>query len=121
MASPEHRDAIDGLDLHRPFVDEVTLDCPHCEGVMRRIPEVMDAWFDSGAMPVAQWNVTSMEDLERISGGKASSPPSTYLRPLTRPGAGSTACWRYPPSSRGSPATRTSSAWGTSWTKRAGR
>ena len=66
MASPEHRDAIETLDLHRPFVDEVTLDCPHCEGVMRRIPEVMDAWFDSGAMPVAQWNVTSMEDLERI-------------------------------------------------------
>ena len=66
MASPEHRDAIDGLDLHRPYVDEVTLDCPHCEGVMRRIPEVMDAWFDSGAMPVAQWNVTSMEDLENI-------------------------------------------------------
>ena len=49
MASPEHRDAIDSLDLHRPYVDEVTLDCPHCEGVMRRIPEVMDAWFDSGS------------------------------------------------------------------------
>ena len=66
MASAEHRDSIDDLDLHRPYVDEVTLDCPYCDGIMRRTPEVMDAWFDSGAMPVAQWNVTSREDFERI-------------------------------------------------------
>ena len=47
-----------GLDLHRPFVDDITLDCPAegCSGTMRRIPEVMDAWFDSGAMPYAQWH-----------------------------------------------------------------
>ena len=44
------------LDLHRPFVDEITFDCPKCKGVMRRIHEVLDAWFDSGAMPVAQWH-----------------------------------------------------------------
>jgi len=42
------------LDLHRPFVDEMTFVCPHCEGKMRRVPEVIDCWFDSGAMPVAQ-------------------------------------------------------------------
>ena len=68
MASAEYRDKIDSLDLHRPYVDEVTLDCPDgdCGGVMRRIPEVMDAWFDSGAMPLAQWNVKSKEDLEGI-------------------------------------------------------
>ncbi|MGH7912086.1 MAG: isoleucine--tRNA ligase, partial [Candidatus Dormibacteraceae bacterium] len=40
-------------DLHRPFIDEVTLECA-CGGTMRRIAEVMDAWFDSGAMPFAQ-------------------------------------------------------------------
>jgi len=46
----------DSLDLHRPFVDEVTFACPKCQGRMRRLPEVLDAWFDSGAMPVAQWH-----------------------------------------------------------------
>jgi len=45
------------LDLHRPFVDEVTWTCTHCDdgGTMRRVPELIDVWFDSGAMPVAQW------------------------------------------------------------------
>jgi isoleucyl-tRNA synthetase len=44
------------LDLHRPFVDRVSFECPKCGGGMRRLPEVLDAWFDSGAMPVAQWH-----------------------------------------------------------------
>ncbi len=44
------------LDLHRPYVDEVTWPCPACgKGTMRRVPELIDVWFDSGAMPVAQW------------------------------------------------------------------
>jgi isoleucyl-tRNA synthetase len=43
------------LDLHRPFIDEVTLTC-QCGGTMRRTPEVIDCWFDSGSMPVAQWH-----------------------------------------------------------------
>jgi isoleucyl-tRNA synthetase len=42
------------LDLHRPFVDELTFACPQCGAVMRRVPEVIDCWFDSGAMPIAQ-------------------------------------------------------------------
>ncbi|MFA5366845.1 MAG: isoleucine--tRNA ligase [Dehalococcoidia bacterium] len=44
------------LDLHRPFVDEITFDCPKCRSKMRRVHDVLDAWFDSGAMPVAQWH-----------------------------------------------------------------
>jgi len=44
------------LDLHRPFVDELTYDCAKCGAKMRRVPEVIDCWFDSGAMPVAQWH-----------------------------------------------------------------
>lgn len=44
------------LDLHRPYVDEVTLACAQCGGEMRRLPDVLDAWFDSGMMPVAQWH-----------------------------------------------------------------
>ena len=47
---------VDDLDLHRPYVDEITFPCDAsgCDGVMSRIPEVMDCWFDSGAMPFAQ-------------------------------------------------------------------
>jgi isoleucyl-tRNA synthetase len=41
-------------DLHRPHIDSVTLPCASCDGVMRRVPEVLDCWFDSGAMPFAQ-------------------------------------------------------------------
>ena len=43
-------------DPHRPYVDEVTIACGECGGTMRRVPEVADAWFDSGAMPYAQWH-----------------------------------------------------------------
>jgi isoleucyl-tRNA synthetase len=43
------------LDLHRPYVDEVTFACSECGGTMRRVPELIDVWFDSGAMAVAQW------------------------------------------------------------------
>ncbi len=44
------------FDPHRPFVDEVVLSCPKCGGEMRRSPEVIDVWFDSGAMPYGQWH-----------------------------------------------------------------
>ena len=42
------------IELHRPFIDAVTIRCPHCGKEMRRAPEVIDCWFDSGAMPFAQ-------------------------------------------------------------------
>ena len=42
------------IELHRPYIDEVTARCPKCGGEMRRVPEVIDCWFDSGAMPFAQ-------------------------------------------------------------------
>jgi isoleucyl-tRNA synthetase len=44
------------LDLHRPYVDRVTFPCSGCGGTMRRVPEVIDVWFDSGSMPFAQWH-----------------------------------------------------------------
>ncbi|MFC2045849.1 class I tRNA ligase family protein, partial [Chloroflexota bacterium] len=44
------------LDLHRPFVDELFFDCPQCGGKMERMKEVIDCWFDSGAMPIAQYH-----------------------------------------------------------------
>ena len=44
------------LDLHKPYVDHIELKCDQCGGVMKRVPEVIDCWFDSGAMPIAQWH-----------------------------------------------------------------
>ncbi|TEX50438.1 MAG: isoleucine--tRNA ligase [Actinomycetales bacterium mxb001] len=43
------------LDPHRPFVDDITFACPECGGLATRVPEVIDCWYDSGAMPFAQW------------------------------------------------------------------
>ena len=42
------------IELHRPYVDQVTIPCPHCGKEMHRVPEVIDCWFDSGSMPFAQ-------------------------------------------------------------------
>ena len=44
----------DDIELHRPYIDEVTVKCPKCGKEMHRVPEVVDCWFDSGAMPFAQ-------------------------------------------------------------------
>ncbi len=42
------------VELHRPYIDEITIACPKCKKTMKRVPEVIDCWFDSGAMPFAQ-------------------------------------------------------------------
>ena len=46
----------ENVELHRPYIDEVVIPCPKCGGEMHRTPEVIDCWFDSGAMPFAQWH-----------------------------------------------------------------
>lgn len=46
----------DDIELHRPYIDAVTIKCPDCGKEMHRVPEVIDCWFDSGAMPFAQWH-----------------------------------------------------------------
>ena len=48
-----NKDAVK-IELHRPYIDAVTVKCPECGGTMHRVPEVIDCWFDSGAMPYAQ-------------------------------------------------------------------
>ena len=68
MAVLEHKGMLEGLDLHRPFVDRVAIRCPNCQGHMQRVPEVLDAWFDSGAMPFAQDHVTSNDDVAALQG-----------------------------------------------------
>ena len=47
---------LSGLDLHRPYVDEIRFPCSECDDSMQRVPELIDVWFDSGSMPVAQWH-----------------------------------------------------------------
>ncbi|NQT25264.1 isoleucine--tRNA ligase [candidate division KSB1 bacterium] len=49
-------------DLHKPHIDEITLTCPDCKATMRRTPEVLDCWFDSGAMPYAQFHYPFNKD-----------------------------------------------------------
>lgn len=46
----------ENIELHRPFVDDIYFTCPECGGKMKRTPEVIDCWFDSGSMPFAQWH-----------------------------------------------------------------
>ncbi len=46
----------DEIELHKPYIDAVELNCPKCGGKMHRVPEVIDCWFDSGSMPFAQWH-----------------------------------------------------------------
>ncbi len=45
----------DKIDLHKPFIDDVKLKCPHCDGPMKREPDVLDCWFNAGVMPWGQW------------------------------------------------------------------
>ena len=60
IGSREELKAASGMDeameveLHRPYIDAITCKCPECSGTMKRVPEVIDCWFDSGAMPFAQ-------------------------------------------------------------------
>ncbi|MCA9388642.1 isoleucine--tRNA ligase [Candidatus Berkelbacteria bacterium] len=63
-------------DLHRPYIDQVTLSCAKCPGQMKRFPEVVDVWFDSGAMPFAQWHYP-FENKEKID--SHSHFPADYI------------------------------------------
>ena len=47
---------VKNMELHRPYIDEVHIKCPKCNGIMNRVTDVMDVWFDSGAMPYAQFH-----------------------------------------------------------------
>ena len=55
----------DDIELHRPYIDAVTITCPHCGKEMHRVKEVCDCWFDSGSMPFAQWHYP-FENKERF-------------------------------------------------------
>jgi len=74
------------LDLHRPYIDEITFKCQKCGGEMRRVPEVLDCWFDSGAMPFAQnhWPFDSSPDKGRRGGVLDRDVKTPLISPLIR-------------------------------------
>lgn len=51
-----YSDVPEDIELHKPYIDQVVLECPQCKAEMKRTPEVIDCWFDSGSMPFAQWH-----------------------------------------------------------------
>jgi len=65
LASMATAPLTEDLDLHRPFIDDVKLRCPECGEEMTRVTEVIDAWFDSGSMPMAQWHYP-FENLDKF-------------------------------------------------------
>ena len=56
LCEKANEDIDESIELHRPYVDEITLTCPNCGGKMHRVKDVIDCWFDSGSMPYAQWH-----------------------------------------------------------------
>ena len=64
------------LDLHRPYIDNVALQCSKCDGKMKRVSEVADVWFDSGSMPFAQWHYP-FENKELVD--KGDQFPADYI------------------------------------------
>jgi isoleucyl-tRNA synthetase len=70
------RDVTD-VDPHRPDIDEVTITCPDCGQEARRVPEVIDAWYDSGAMPFAQWGY--QPELHRGEAERAARFPADFI------------------------------------------
>ena len=100
------------VDPHRPTIDEVAFPCPDCAdgAVMRRVEPVIDAWFDSGSMPTAQWGYRGVP-------GRPKSfvfPADFICEAIDQTRLGSCCCWPSTPWSGGPRPTGTSCAWATS-------
>ncbi|HEX5577365.1 MAG TPA: class I tRNA ligase family protein, partial [Gemmatimonadaceae bacterium] len=66
LAEKSGADTGEGFDPHKPYIDVHTWSCAKCDGTMRRVPEVIDTWFDSGSMPFAQWHYP-FENTEKLA------------------------------------------------------
>jgi isoleucyl-tRNA synthetase len=78
--SERSEEDLSDLDLHRPAIDQVKLPCPECDGQMQRLPELVNAWFDAGSMPFAQWNYPD----ENRSGFKEQFPADLVCEPVNQ-------------------------------------
>ena len=83
------RDVSD-VDPHRPAIDAVTFPCVECGETATRVPEVIDTWYDSGAMPFAQWGYQPGARPGRGRVRARTSPPTSSPRRSTRRAGGST-------------------------------
>jgi isoleucyl-tRNA synthetase len=81
------------LDLHRPFIDEVVFQCA-CGGVMKRVPEVFDCWFESGAMPYGSWHYP-FENLDKFQPAKDSQKRVGFPADFIAEGLDQTRGWFY--------------------------
>lgn len=83
------------LDLHRPYVDEIKFFCPKCHGLMERVFEIADCWFDSGAMPFAQFHWPFEKNLKSKGKGKKLIPPKLFPADYIAEGVDQTRGWFY--------------------------
>ena len=83
------------IDLHRPFIDEVSFKCSVCQGEMKRTPEVIDCWFDSGAMPFAQYHWPFSEIPKSKLQTQKLKPPKLFPADYICEGIDQTRGWFY--------------------------
>jgi isoleucyl-tRNA synthetase len=83
------------IDLHRPFIDQVYFFCPVCQGEMRRVPEVIDCWFDSGAMPFAQYHWPFTQNQKSKIKSQKLNPPKLFPADYIAEGVDQTRGWFY--------------------------
>jgi isoleucyl-tRNA synthetase len=85
------------LDFHRPYVDEIEFFCPKCQGKMKRVPEVIDCWFDSGAMPFGQahWPFAWPQIQNSKVKSQKLSPPKLFPADYIAEGIDQTRGWFY--------------------------
>lgn len=82
-SNPEYqipKEELEGIDLHKPFIDQVVLKCKECGEEMRRVPEVIDCWVESGSMPFAELHYPFENNAEKQGGNLPSSPESFQNR-----------------------------------------
>jgi isoleucyl-tRNA synthetase len=80
MEAPKNApyDELGNVDVHRPYIDDVRISCGKCGNAMMREKDVIDVWFDSGAMPFAQWHYP-MENATRVEGKDATNFPADFI------------------------------------------
>jgi isoleucyl-tRNA synthetase len=83
------------LDLHKPYIDDVTLACQKCDGTMQRIPEVLDCWFESGAMPYAQLHYPFAHGAERSASQEKEEFEKNFPANFIAEGLDQTRGWFY--------------------------
>jgi isoleucyl-tRNA synthetase len=83
------------LDFHKPYIDEIKFFCPKCQGEMKRVPEVIDCWFDSGAMPFAQYHWPFAQNQRSKIKNQKLKPPKLFPADYIAEGIDQTRGWFY--------------------------